>query len=158
MFSNKKTANTGLPQNNNVETGNPGAGNTETGNLPEGGAGQTGSGAAGSETASYYTDLEGGDCTGKETKMDDDFFVEYMAQNMYLSQWAVKYTSGQSGATELAARIKSFKAAVPVFCVNDAAFEDYQNGIIENPEKFDQLMPKIEARVVEFEQQYGVLE
>jgi len=158
MIFNKKSTNTGLFHNNDAENGGTGSGDTGTGNIPGGGAGETGGDTASDEAASYYTDLEAKECTGKETKMDDAFFIEYMAQNMYLSEWTMKYTAGQSAAVELSARIKSFKSAVPVFCVNDAAFEEYQNGIIEDPEKFDQLMPKVQARVAEFEQQYGAVE
>lgn len=150
LFFNKMGVSLDLPKKDNAGNSVSG-GETPGGNGPGVSAGETGDG----DSASHYTDMEAKECTGKETKMDDTFFIEYTAQNMYLSQWAMKYTGGQAGTLELAARMKTFKAAVPVFCVNDAAFEEYQNGIIENPEKFEPLMTKVQGRVLEFESQFG---
>lgn len=146
----KKDPNAGFLKTGSTEDNGSG-GETPGGKGPGAPAGETGNGGE----ASHYTDMEAKECTGKETQMDDTFFVEYTAQNMYLSQWAMKYTGGQAGTLELAARMKTFKAAVPVFCVNDAAFEEYQNKIIEKPEKFEPLMTKVQARVQEFESQFG---
>ncbi len=108
------------------------------------------------EDKAYYTDFEAKECTGKETKLDDAFFVEYMAQNLYIGAFAVKFANNPSTMAEWAVRIKTFKAGVPTFCINDKKTEEYTNSIIESA-KYEELMPKLEARVKELEQKFGKL-
>jgi len=105
------------------------------------------------ENKAYYTDFDAKECTGKETKLDETFFIEFTAQNLYISVFAMKFAATQNMA-EWAAKIKTFKAGVPTFCINDQKAEDYTNSIIES-QRYEELMPKIEARIKELEQKFG---
>ncbi|MFA5165828.1 MAG: hypothetical protein WC449_00805 [Candidatus Paceibacterota bacterium] len=106
------------------------------------------------EDKAYYTDLEAKECTGKETKLDEAFFIEFTAQNLYLAPFAAKLAVGQNNMAEWAVKIKAVKAGVPTFCINDKKAEDYTNSIIEST-RYEELMPKIEARIKELEQKFG---
>lgn len=106
------------------------------------------------EDKAYYTDFEAKECTGKETKLDEAFFIEFTAQNLYIAPFAAKFAVGQNNMADWAVKIKAFKAGVPTFCINDKKTEDYTNSIIEST-RYEELMPKIEARIKELEQKFG---
>jgi len=108
------------------------------------------------EDRAYYTDFDAKECTGKETKLDETFFVEFTAQNLYLAPFAAKFATGQNNMAQWAVKVKTFKAGVPTFCINDQKTEDYTNSIIESA-RYEELMPKIEARIKELENKFGKL-